>query len=311
VKIGYLLLRIVQIVPTLCLISLAVFVLSRAMPGDPVANLLGDRATPELVKQAHARLGLDRPLWIQFGAFISLLVQGEFGMSITQNVPVISLIWSRVPVTLLLTAMASVFALILAVPLAFVSAIYEDRWPDQIIRAVFQVGLSAPVFSIGLVLLTVFAAWLKWFPVGGYGNDPLSILHHLFLPAVTLALSFAAVIMRSLRASIISVLQADYVDLAIAKGLPWGLIMRRHIFRNAALATLTLTGMQVGQLLGGAVITESVFAVPGVGRLMVDSIFARDYPTVQALTLFLAVFVSLAFLATDLVQMGIDPRAQR
>jgi peptide/nickel transport system permease protein len=297
-------------IPTLLLIGVSVFVLSRAMPGDPTANLLGDKATPALIAQARERLGLDQPIWVQFLAFLSLLARGELGMSITQHVPVMSLIASRLPATLLLTAMATVIALVVAVPLAFLSALTVNRWPDQLLRGIFQFGLSAPIFYIGLILLTLFAAWLQWFPVGGYGEDTLSILHHLFLPALTLALSFAAVIMRSLRASILSVLEADYIDLAIAKGLPRSLILRRHVFRNAGLATLTLVGMQVGQLLGGAVITESVFAVPGVGRLMVDSIFARDYPTVQGLTLILAVFVSLAFLVTDFVQMIVDPRVK-
>lgn len=309
-RLGYIVARLLQMIPTLLLIGVSVFVLSRAMPGDPTANLLGDKATPALIAQARERLGLDQPIWVQFLAFLSLLARGELGMSITQHVPVMSLIASRLPATLLLTAMATVIALVVAVPLAFLSALTVNRWPDQLLRGIFQFGLSAPIFYIGLILLTLFAAWLQWFPVGGYGEDTLSILHHLFLPALTLALSFAAVIMRSLRASILSVLEADYIDLAIAKGLPRSLILRRHVFRNAGLATLTLVGMQVGQLLGGAVITESVFAVPGVGRLMVDSIFARDYPTVQGLTLILAVFVSLAFLVTDFVQMIVDPRVK-
>ncbi len=310
-RIGYVVTRILQIIPTLLLIGVSVFVLSRTMPGDPIANLLGDRATPELIAAANARLGLDKPMWVQFLAFLSLLASGELGISIIHRIPVLTLIMERLPVTLLLTAFATVIALVVAVPLAFLSALQANRWPDQVLRAVFQFGLSAPIFYIGLILLTVFAAWLKWFPAGGYGSDPLSILHHLFLPALTLALSFAAIIMRSLRASILGVLQAEYVDLAIAKGLPFSLILRRHVFRNAALATLTLVGMQIGQLLGGAVITESVFAVPGVGRLMVDSIFARDYPTIQGLTLVLAVLVSLVFLLTDFIQMAVDPRVKR
>jgi peptide/nickel transport system permease protein len=149
------------------------------------------------------------------------------------------------------------------------------------------------------------------FPVGGYGHDFVDNLYHLFLPALTLALSFSAVIMRNLRASILQVLQAEFVEFAMAKGLSPGIIMRRHILRNAAIAAVTLVGLQIGSLLGGAVITETVFAVPGVGRLMVESIFARDYPVIQMLTLFLAVLVSAAFLLTDLLQMWLDPRISR
>jgi len=187
----------------------------------------------------------------------------------------------------------------------------SDASPDVLIRAVFQVGLSSPVFYVGLVLLTVFAAWLRLFPVGGYGDTLVEHLHHLFLPAVTLAFSFAAVVMRSLRASILQVLTAEYVDFARAKGLRARVILLRHVLRNAMIATVTLVGLHVGSLLGGAVITESVFAVPGVGRLMVESIFARDYPVIQALTLVLAVLVSLAFLITDILQMWLDPRLGR
>ena len=172
-------------------------------------------------------------------------------------------------------------------------------------------GLSSPIFFVGLVLLTVFAAWLRIFPVGGYGEGFLDNLHHLFLPALTLALSFAAVIMRSLRASILQVLRAEFVDFARAKGLSSRVILFRHVMRNALIATVTLIGLHIGQLLGGAVITESVFAVPGVGRLMVDSIFARDYPVIQGLTLVLALLVSIAFLVTDLIQMWLDPRVSR
>lgn len=161
------------------------------------------------------------------------------------------------------------------------------------------------------MLLNVFAAWFRLFPVGGYGEGFLEHLHHLFLPALTLALSFAAVIMRSLRASILQVLRAEFIDFARAKGLSSRVVLVRHVMRNALIATVTLIGLHIGQLLGGAVITESVFAVPGAGRLMVDSIFARDYPVIQGLTLVLALLVSIAFLATDLVQMWLDPRVTR
>ncbi|MBV9244751.1 MAG: ABC transporter permease, partial [Methylobacteriaceae bacterium] len=173
------------------------------------------------------------------------------------------------------------------------------------------VGLSSPIFYVGLILLTVFAGAMHIFPVGGYGETPGEHLYHLFLPALALALSFSAVIMRSLRASVIEVLSAEFVDFARAKGLRRRIVLGRHVLRNALISTLALIGLQIGDLLGGAVITESVFAVPGVGRLMVDSIFARDYPVIQGLTLALAVLVSLVFLATDLVQMALDPRVAK
>ncbi|ANY83920.1 ABC transporter permease (plasmid) [Microvirga ossetica] len=298
-------------IPTLLLIGVAVFIIARLLPGDSVSAMLGDRATDEAIQRLTRQLGLDQSIFAQFIAFLQAIGRGEFGTSLAFRVPVTSLIAERLPVTLMLTGLATLIAIILSVPLAFCAALQANRWPDLLIRSVFQVGLSSPIFFVGLVLLTVFAAWLHIFPVGGYGEGFLDNLHHLFLPALTLALSFAAVIMRSLRASILQVLRAEFVDFAKAKGLSGRIILFRHVMRNALIATVTLIGLHIGQLLGGAVITESVFAVPGVGRLMVDSIFARDYPVIQSLTLVLALLVSIAFLVTDIIQMWLDPRVGR
>ena len=303
--------RVAQIVPTFLLIGVVVFVLARLLPGDPVSALLGDRATDEAVNRLRAQMGLDAPIWTQFVLFIQNAAQGNFGNSIAYRVPVLRLIGERLPVTLLLTGLATLLALAMAVPLALVSATAAGRWPDYLIRAVFQVGLSSPIFYVGLIMLTVFAAGLRWFPVGGYGSGFVDNVYHLVLPAAALALSFSAVIMRNLRAALLDVMQAEYVDFAVAKGLRRRVILLRHVLRNAGISTVALVGLHVGSLLGGAVITESVFAVPGVGRLMIDSIFARDYPVIQALTLVLAVLVSLAFLLTDLLQMWLDPRIGR
>ncbi len=300
--------RIAQIVPTFFLIGLVVFVLARLLPGDAVSAMLGDRATDETVRRLSHQLGLDQSILSQLVTFLAQAAQGRFGNSLAFRVPVASLIAERLPVTLLLAGMATMIALCLALPLAFVAAMTANRWPDILIRAVFQVGLSSPVFYVGLVLLTLFAAGLRLFPVGGYGEGFGEHLYHLFLPALTLALSFSAVIMRTLRGSILAVLRAEFVDFARAKGLSARVVLLRHVLRSAAITTVTLVGLHIGSLLGGAVITESVFAVPGVGRLMVDSIFARDYPVIQALTLILAVLVSLTFLATDLLHGWLDPR---
>ena len=308
---GAILLRLAQIVPTFLLIGVVVFVLARLLPGDPVSAMLGDRASDEAVNRLRAQMGLDRSIFEQFLLFVGTSLRGDFGTSIAYHVPVTTLVAERLPATLMLTAMASALALAMAVPLAFVAALNANRWPDYVIRGLFQVGLSSPVFYVGLVLLAVLAAWLRWFPVGGYGEGWLDRLWHLFLPALTLALSFSAVVMHNLRAAILAVLNAEYVDFARAKGLPVRVVLLQHVLRNALISTVTLVGLHAGTLLGGAVITETVFAVPGVGRLMIESIFARDYPVIQALTLVLAVLVSLAFLATDLVQMKLDPRVAR
>ena len=308
---GLVLWRLLQIVPTFLLIGVTIFVLARLLPGDPVSAMLGDRASDEAVNRLRQQMGFDRSILTQFVLFIEGIARGDFGSSTAYRIPVTQLIGERLPVTITLTALATVIALVFAVPLAFVAAVKANRWPDFLIRGVFQVGLSSPVFYVGLILLTVFAAWLRWFPVGGYGETLGDKLWHLFLPALTLALSFSAIIMRNLRAAILEVLTAEFVDFARSKGLAHRIILFRHVLRNALVSTVTLVGLHAGSLLGGAVITESVFAVPGVGRLMVDSIFARDYPVIQALTLVLAVVVSLAFLVTDLIQMALDPRVAR
>lgn len=303
--------RLLQIVPTLVLIGVVVFVLVHLLPGDIVTAMLGDHATVQAVANLRHSLGLDRPLAEQFVLFVSHALRGEFGDSLAHGIPVATLIAQRLPVTAMLTVMAVVIAVVLAVPLAFVAALRAERAPDIAIRVVFQVGLSSPIFYVGLVLLSVFAAWLRWFPVGGYGSGFFDHFYHLILPAFALALSLSAILMRNLRAAILGVIRAEYVDFARAKGIPARLVLFRHVLRNALIATVTLLGLSIGSLLGGAVVTETVFAVPGVGRLMVDSIFARDYPVIEALTLILAVVVSLTFLATDIVQMALDPRIGR
>lgn len=303
--------RLLQIVPTFILIGMAAFFLARALPGNAVQAMLGDRATDATLARLSQQLGLDRSLGVQLWSYLLAVAHGDLGTSFAFRIPVLRLIGERLPVTLLLTGMALVIALVLALPLAFLAAVKANRWPDLLIRAVFQVGLSSPIFYVGLVLLTVFAGWLRWFPVGGYGDTLGDRLYHLFLPALALALSLAAVVLRSLRASILEVLRAEFVDFATSKGLSPRLVLLRHVLRNALIATVTLVGLNIGTLLGGAVITESVFAVPGVGRLMIDSIFARDYPVIQGLTLVLAVLVSLAFLLTDIVHVWLDPRLGR
>lgn len=303
--------RLAQIVPSFIFIGIAVFVLARLLPGDPVSAMLGDHASDATVARLTAQLGLDRSIPAQLLGFLGGALQGRLGDSIAYHIPVARLIGERLPVTLLLTLLSALIALALAIPLAFIAALNADRWPDILIRFVFQIGLSTPIFYVGLLLLTVLAAWAHLFPVGGYGDGWREHLWHLFLPSLTLALSFAAVLMRSLRGAVLDVINAEFVDFARSKGLRARVLLGRHVLRNAMIATVTLVGLHVGSLLGGAVITESVFAVPGVGRLMVESIFARDYPVIQALTLVLAVFVSLALLATDIVQMWLDPRVGR
>jgi peptide/nickel transport system permease protein len=300
--------RLVQVAATVVMVALLVFGLMRLLPGDPAVTLLGERATDAAIQNLHHELGLDRSVSVQFWEFLRHAVTLDLGDSITLRVPVAQLIRDGLPITLTLTGMAVAMALLIAVPLAFVSALRPGGWPDLLIQAVSQVSLSMPVFYIGLVLLITLAAGLHWFPVGGIGSGFWENLWYLFLPALTLALSLSAVLLRSLRQSLIEALQADYVGFATAKGLRRRVVLGRHVLRNAGVSTVTLLGLQIGTLVGGAVITETVFAIPGLGRLTVDGIFARDYAVVQGLTMVLAVLVSIVFLLVDAVQVLLDPR---
>ncbi|UFN48320.1 ABC transporter permease [Roseomonas sp. OT10] len=300
--------RLLQIAFTVLVVAALVFCLMRLLPGDAALVMLGERATDESIARMRVQLGVDRPILVQFWDFLIRLLTLRFGDSIMMRVPVTRLIADHLPVTLLLTGMAATLALLIAVPLAFWSALRRDGWADAAIRVFAQISVSMPVFYIGLVLLITLAAGLRWFPVGGIGESFVQNLYYLFLPALTLALSLSAILLRNLRQSLIEVLDAEYVGFATAKGLPRSLILRRHVLRNAWVSTVTLLGLHIGTLVGGAVITETVFAIPGIGRLMIDSIFARDYAVVQGLTVVLAVLVSLVFLLLDTVQAALDPR---
>jgi peptide/nickel transport system permease protein len=310
-ELSYILKRILLIVPTLLVILVVTFTIVRLLPGDPASAMIGDRATDADVARINKELGLDQPLPVQFVFFVRQVATGNLGNSYAMHAPVTSVIAERLPVTLLLTGMAAFFSIIMAIPLAFISALKRNSATDITIRGASQVTLSMPSFYIGLVLLTVFAAQLHWFPVGGYGEGFGQRVYHLFLPALTLAVSITSVLIGSLRNSIIAVLDAEYVTFARAKGLSTRVILMRHVLRNSLIPMLSLFALNIGTTIGSAVITETVFAVPGIARLMVDSIFSRDYPMIQGLVIVLSVLVSLIFLITDIVQVMIDPRRAR
>jgi peptide/nickel transport system permease protein len=302
--------RILQLIPTLFLAIVVLFVLVRTLPGGPAAAALGDRATDATAARLNATYGTDQSLIQQFGVFVSNLAHGDLGVSFALKVPVLQLIAERLPVTLMLSLMGAVLAVLIAGPLALLAALRKDRIPDIILRGIFQIGLSLPTFYIGIIMLTFVSAGLRLFPVGGFGVGLADNLYHLFLPALALSYNFAAVLFRNLRSSIIQVMSSDYVSFATARGLPRSVVLLHHVVRNALISTVTLFGLNIGTLLGGAVVTETVFAIPGVGRLMIDSIFARDYPVIQGMMLVLTLVVSLVFLITDIVQSMLDPRIE-
>ncbi|WP_284163794.1 ABC transporter permease [Frigidibacter sp. SD6-1] len=307
-SLAYIAKRLLLMVPTFAIVMVIIFLLVRLLPGDPAIAIAGDKASDADLAAIRERLGLNEPLLVQFWLFLTNTLQGDLGRSILMKAPALGVILDRLPTTAFLTLYAVTLSLLIAGPLAFVAALNRGRWPDAAIRAVFQVGLSMPVFYIGLVLLTFLAARARLFPVGGIGHGFFENLHQLFLPAMTIALYTSAIVMRNLRASIIEVLDAEYVQFARAKGLSSRLILGRHVLRNALISTVTLLGLSIGNLMSGTLVTETVFAVPGVGRLMLEAIFARDYPLIQGLTLTFAVLVSAVFLLTDLVQSWLDPR---
>ncbi|ADU70249.1 ABC transporter permease [Pantoea sp. At-9b] len=310
-ELNYIFKRILLIIPTLLVILIVTFTIVRLLPGDPASAMIGDRATDADVTRINNELGLSQPLPVQFLYFVRQVASGNLGNSYAMHAPVTTVIAERLPVTLLLTGMAALFSLLMAIPLAFISALKRNSTTDITIRGASQVTLSMPSFYIGLVLLTVFAAQLHWFPVGGYGDSWGQRLWHLFLPAMTLAVSITSVLIGSLRNSIIAVLDAEYVTFARAKGLSHRVVLLRHVLRNSLIPMLSLFALNIGTTIGSAVITETVFAVPGIARLMVDSIFSRDYPMIQGLVIVLSVLVSLIFLLTDIVQVMIDPRRAR
>ncbi len=310
-SLSYLFARLLQIIPTFLLVMVFIFLLVRLLPGDPAIAMAEAKATDAQLEQIRHNLGLDQPLPIQFLVFVKNTLTGDLGRSIMLKAPVTEIILARLPTTIFLGLYSVLLAICLAGPLAFLAASRVNRPVDVAIRSVFQVGLSMPVFYIGLLLLTVLAAQLRWFPVGGYGKTFLDNLHHLMLPALSVALYTSAIILRNLRASLIEVLDADYVQFARAKGLSRRIVMTRHVLRNALVSTVTLLGLSIGNLMSGTLVTETVFAVPGVGRLMLEAIFARDYPLIQGLTLTFAVLVSVVFLMTDIVQSWLDPRLRQ
>lgn len=304
----FVLYRPIQLIPVLLGISIVTFVLVHMIPGDPARILLGVRGTQEAIAAIHRQYGLDRPILVQYGYFLFNLLQGELGRSIIYRAPVLAVVADRIAPTVFLLVYAVMLSIALSVMLASIAARNRGRALDSVIRILSSIGLGLPAFWVGIVLIMLFSIRLGLFPVSGYGNGFLDHLHHLFLPALTLALALAPVLTRNLRASLIAESTADYVTAARAKGLPGRVIFLDHIFRNSLLPTINLLGVNIGWLIGGTVVTETVFSVPGLGQLMVASVFARDYLVVQAITLVLALGVVLTNFAVDIATALLDPR---
>ncbi len=302
--------RLLQLIPTVFLVTLAIFFMLRLIPGDPAISMLGFNATPDRVAAVHKVLGLDRPLWEQYLIFLGNLIRGGMGTSISYGRPAISLIRDRLPTTLFLVFYSNVLVVLGSVPLGIWAALSKDRLADHLIRIGMTVPLVMPSFWSGLLLMLLFGVRLRLFPVSGYGDTFAQHLYYLFLPALTMALGSGSLLVRNLRSSLLETMQADYVRTARSKGLPERRVLSGHILRNSLIPTASLVGVLLAYSIGSTVIIETVFNVPGLGWLLVNSITARDYPVVQAVTLVFALFVVLANLVTDLAYPLLDPRVQ-
>ncbi len=300
--------RLLQLVPVAVGVTIIVFFMIHLIPGDPARTILGIHATPPAIAELHREWGLNRPLISQYWLFLDRLGHANLGKSLIYGDTATDLITSRLPATLWLIVYAALIAVLISVPLAMIAATRKDGVRDHIVRAVPLLGLGMAPFWVGFLLIYGFAINIKLFPVGGYGSGFLGHLHYMFLPALTVAIALAPVVIRSLRASMLNVLGADYITTARSKGVPGPRLFARHVLRNAVIPAVTVLGINIGFLIGGTVVIENVFAIPGIGQLMINSIFQRDFPVVQGVTLVFAVLVVLVNLLADMTYAALDPR---
>lgn len=303
--------RTLAILPVMAVVSVFVFGLLHLTPGDPAAIIAGDQATPADIARIRAALGLDQPLLQQFAGWLLRIVTADLGVSIASNVPVSALIAQRIEPTLSLMTVTIILAVAIAVPLGVIAAWRANSWLDRIIMGIAVFGFSVPVFVVGYALAYVLALELQWLPVQGYtplSNGLWPWLRHLILPSLALATFYAALIARMTRAAMIEVLQQDYIRADRAKGMGETTILFVRGLKNAAPPIVTVIGSGIGLLIGGAVVSESVFAIPGLGRLTIDSILRRDYPVIQGVVLLFSFAFVMINLAIDILYAALDPR---
>ena len=303
--------RLVAIIPVLGVVAFLVFMMLRLTPGDPAAIIAGDYANDQQVAEIRGKLGLDQPLVGQFFIWIAKIVQGDLGQSFFYKKTVADLIVQRVEPTLALALFTIVIAVLVAVPLGVLAAYRHGSWVDRLTMGFSVFGFSVPVFVIGYLLIYVFALQLGWFPVQGYarlGDGLGDFVHRLILPSITLSVIYIALIARITRASVLEVLGEDYIRTARAKGLTDRVVLLRHALGNAAVPIVTVIGLGIALLIGGVVVTESVYSIPGLGRLTVDAVLGRDYPTIQAIILLFSGVYVLINLVIDIAYTLFDPR---
>ena len=308
---GFLARRVAATIPVLVFVAVFVFAMLRLTPGDPAAVLAGDNATPQQIEEIRAQLGLDEPVWTQFAIYAARLLQGDLGVSYFFNQPVTDLIAQRIEPTLSLALVTILITVVVAVPLGTLAAYRHGSWLDRLVMGFSVAGFSIPVFVLGYLLIWIFAVELRWLPVQGFMSIRQGLwpfLERMILPASALSVIYIALIARIARASVLEVLVEDYVRTARAKGLAELPVVVRHALRNAAVPIVTVIGVGIALLIGGVVVTESVFNIPGLGRLTVDAVLARDYPTIQAVILLFSFLYVLINLLIDLTYLVLDPR---
>ncbi len=308
---AYVVRRLGATVVVMAVVAFVVFALLYFTPGDPAAILAGDAATDDDIRRIREKLGLDAPFFVRFGGWLWALLHGDLGTSIFTNLPVTRLIAQRIEPTLALTVCALVVSVALAVPLGVIAAARVGTWIDRAVMAFSVLGFSVPVFVLAYVLILTFSIQLEWLPVQGYRPIREGVwewLRHLILPSIALATVYIALITRITRASMLDVLAQDYIRTAQAKGLSTNAVLSGHALKNAAVPIMTIIGIGIALLIGGAIVTETVFALPGIGRLTVDAILRRDYPIIQGVILMFSAIYVLINLAVDLSYMFFDPR---
>ena len=309
---GYTIKRALMTIPVILVVALFVFLLLRLSPGDPAAVIAGDYATAEDVERIREKLGLSEPIAVQFATWVSALLQGDFGTSIFSSKPVTELIMQRLEPTLLLATSTIIFSVIVAVPLGTIAAYKSGSWIDRFVMFFSVGGFSIPVFVLGYILIYLFSLTWRILPVQGYKSPfefgIIPFLQHIILPTITLSVIYIALLARMTRASVIEVLEEDYIRTARAKGLSETKILMRHALKNAAVPIVTVIGLGIALLIGGVVVTESVYNIPGLGRLVLDAVLARDYPIIQGLILFFSLIYVLLNLIIDLTYTLFDPR---
>jgi len=308
---GYILRRLLQTIPVMLVVAIFIFLMLRLTPSDPAAIIAGDNANAEQVAQIRSQLGLDQPMLQQFVIWIGKVATGDLGESFFFKKTVASLVGERIEPTLSLAFFTIMIAVLVAVPLGVLAAHRQDTWIDRLVMGFSVLGFSLPVFVIGYLLIYVFAIWLNWLPVQGYQHLSEGVLgwaQRLILPSMTLSVIYIALIARMTRASVLEVLSEDYIRTARAKGQIERKVLFRHALRNAAVPIVTVIGLGIALLIGGVVVTESLFTIPGLGRLTVDAVLARDYPTIQAVILLFSFVYVMINLAVDLIYTLLDPR---